>query len=140
MAYALELAYKERDEYLKNVRELRNYLWQSLNKEIKELSVNGCLKSRVPANLNVMFGSIEGEAILMDLSSKGISVSTGSACSASNLHSSYVLKAIGLHDYELNSNIRFSLGRFNNKKEIDYVVKALKQTVARLRKFSPIKN
>lgn len=140
MAYALELAYKERDKYLKTVRELRDYLWQSLQKEIKGLSVNGCLKSRVPANLNVMFGSIEGEAILMDLSSKGIAVSTGSACSASNLHSSYVLKAIGLREYELNSNIRFSLGRFNNKKEIDYTVKAVKETVTRLRKFSPIKN
>ena len=60
------------------------------------MQVNGSLTKRVPANLNVMFGSIEGEAILMDLSFKGICVSTGSACSATDLRASYVLKAIGL--------------------------------------------
>ena len=139
LAEALKIAYKERSSYLKNVRTLRDYLWRSLNKEIKGLKVNGCLKSRVPANLNIMFGSIEGEAILMDLAYKGISVSTGSACSASNLKSSYVLRAIGLEAYNLNSNIRFSLGKYNTKKEIDYTIKALKETVARLRSFSPVK-
>ena len=137
---ALEISYKERTEYLKKVRALRDYLWRSLNKEITGLKVNGCLKSRVPKNLNIMFGSIEGEAILMDLAYKGISVSTGSACSASNLKTSYVLKAIGLKDYDLNSNIRFSLGKYNTKKEIDYTIKALKETVKRLRSFSPLIN
>lgn len=139
LSEALKIAYKERSGYLKNVRTLRDYFWRSLNKEIKGLKVNGCLKSRVPANLNIMFGSIEGEAILMDLAYKGISVSTGSACSASNLKSSYVLRATGLEDYNLNSNIRFSLGRYNTKKEIDYTIKALKETVSRLRSFSPVK-
>lgn len=138
MAVALELAYKERTVYLKRVRSLRNYLWQTMNKEISGLKVNGCLRARVPANLNVMFGSIEGEAILIDLAAKGISVSTGSACSASNLKSSHVLQAIGLEDYNLNSNIRFSLGKYNNQKEMDYVIKVLKETVKRLRDFSPV--
>ena len=137
---ALKISYQERSSYLKNVRVLRDYLWRSLNKEIKGLKVNGCLKARVAANLNIMFGSIEGEAILMDLAYKGISVSTGSACSASNLKSSYVLRAIGLEDYSLNSNIRFSLGRFNTKAEIDYTIKALKETVTRLRSFSPVES
>jgi cysteine desulfurase len=85
-----------------------------------------------------MFGYIEGEAILIDLSQKGIFVSTGSACSATNLRSSYVLRAIGLEKNSLNSNIRFSFGRFNTKAEIDYTVKALKATVKRLRDFSPV--
>lgn len=138
MAKALELSYKERDVYLKKVRSLRDYFWQNLKKEIPKLVVNGCLKSRVQANLNVMFSGVEGEAILIDLASKGISVSTGSACSASNLKSSRILEAIGLEDHDLNSNIRFSLGKYNNKKEIDYTIKALKETVSRLRAFSPI--
>lgn len=138
-SFALELAYKERDKYIKRVKELRNYLWKSLNKEISGLKVNGTLQKRIPANLNIMFGQIEGEAILIDLSSKGICVSTGSACSAFDLKASHVLKAIGLNDHNLNSNIRFSLGRFNTKKEIDYTIRAFKKTVARLRKFSPIK-
>jgi cysteine desulfurase len=139
LAYALELAYKERDSYLKNVKNLRDYFWQNIKKEIKGVKLNGSLTKRVPANLNIMFGSIEGEAILMDLSFKGICVSTGSACSATDLRSSYVLRAIGLDKNNLNSNIRFSLGRFNNKKEIDYTIKCLKDTVKRLRSFSPIK-
>jgi cysteine desulfurase len=139
MAYALELAYKKRAEYLKKVKTLRDYFWQKIKKEISGVKLNGSLVKRVPANLNVMFGSIEGEAILIDLSFKGICVSTGSACSATDLRSSYVLRAIGLDKNNLNSNIRFSLGRFNTKAEIDYTVKCLKDTVKRLRSFSPIK-
>jgi len=110
-----------------------------LKKEISGLQVNGSMTKRVPANLNVMFGSIEGEAILIDLSFKGICVSTGSACSATDLRASYVLKSIGLNKNYLNSNIRFTFGRFNTKSEIDYTVKCLKETVKRLRSFSPIK-
>jgi len=139
LAYALELAYKERTDYLKKVKSLRDYLWQSIKKNIPQVQVNGSLVKRVPANLNVMFGSIEGEAILMDLSYKGVYVSTGSACSATDLRASYVLRAIGLDKNMLNSNIRFSLGRFNTKTEIDYTVKCLKDTIKRLRSFSPIK-
>jgi len=139
LAYALELAYKERSVYLKEVKGLRDYFWQTISREIPGLKLNGSLVKRVPANLNVMFGYVEGEAILMDLSSKGIAVSTGSACSATNLRASYVLRAIGLDKNYLNSNIRFSLGRFNTKAEIVYTIKCLKATVKRLRSFSPIK-
>ncbi|MFA6513997.1 MAG: cysteine desulfurase family protein [Patescibacteria group bacterium] len=135
---ALELAYKERTVYLKKVTSLRDYFWKNIQKEIPEVRLNGSLKKRVPANLNIMFGYIEGEAILMDLSYKGIYVSTGSACSATDLRSSYVLRAIGLEKNFLNSNIRFSFGRFNTKVEIDYTIKAIKATVKRLRSFSPI--
>lgn len=138
MAYALELAYKERVTYLKRAKSLRDYFWKRLSTEISDLKVNGSLKKRTEANLNVMFYSIEGEAILIDLSRQGISVSTGSACSATDLKSSYVLKAMGLDKNYLNSNIRFSLGRYNTKKEIDYTVNCLKKTVKRLRAFSPI--
>jgi len=136
---ALELAYLEREKYVKEIRELRDYFWQELKKNIKDVKVNGCLKSRVPSNLNVMFYSIEGEAILMDLSRQGVYVSTGSACSATDLKGSYVLKSIGLDKNYLNSNIRFSLGKYNTKEEIDYTIKCLKNTVKRLRSFSPIK-
>jgi cysteine desulfurase len=138
LSEALAISYRERDKYLKKVIELRDYFLSNLKKEVPEVKLNGSLSKRVPANLNVMFRYIEGEAILMDLSQKGIYVSTGSACSASDLRSSYVLKAMGLSDHYLNSNIRFSLGRFNTKKEIDYTIKAVKQTVKRLREFSPI--
>jgi len=139
LAYALELAYKERSFYLRTVKSLRDYFWQKIKKEIPGIKLNGSLTQRVPANLNIMFGYVEGEAILIDLSAKGIQVSTGSACSATDLRSSYVLQALGLNKNFLNSNIRFSLGRFNTKLEIDYTIKCLKETVKRLRSFSPIK-
>jgi cysteine desulfurase len=139
-ASAFELAYKERKAYLKKVKALRDRLWKGIQKGIPDARLNGSWEKRIPANLNVMFSYVEGEAILIDLSYKGIQVSTGSACSASNLKASPVLKAIGLNKNFLNSNIRFSLGRFNTEKEIDKAISALKTTVARLRQFSPIKN
>lgn len=136
---ALELVYQERGAYLKKIKILRDYFWKKIRQEIPEVRLNGSLKERVPANLNIMFSFIEGEAILMDLSYKGVYVSTGSACSASDLKASYVLRAIGLDKNFLNSNIRFSFGKHNTKKEMDYTIKALKETVKRLRNFSPIK-
>lgn len=139
LAYALELAYQEKDEYVKKVKELRDYMWERIKNEIPEVRLNGSLSKRTPNNLNILFARIEGEAILIDLSMKGICVSTGSACSAHNLKTSYVLQAIGLTLDNLNSNIRFTLGKLNTKKEIDYTVEALKKTVKRLRKFTPIK-
>ncbi|MFA5163125.1 MAG: cysteine desulfurase family protein [Patescibacteria group bacterium] len=139
LSEALDLAYKERGKTIKTVEKMRDYLWQRIKKEIPNVKLNGALKSRTPNNLNVMFHGIEGEAILMDLSLKGICVSTGSACSAHNLKTSYVLQAIGLSLNDLNSNIRFSLGKHNTKAEIDYTLRCLKETVKRLRSFSPIK-
>ncbi|MGE5425947.1 MAG: cysteine desulfurase family protein [Bacillota bacterium] len=138
MAEALCFAYASRDKELKQVKDLRDYFWKRLKAEIPDIKLNGGLRHRSPNNLNVRFGRIEGEAILIDLSTKGVCVSTGSACSAHNLKSSSVLKAIGLEDYDLNSNIRFSFGRYNSKKELDYTVGALKKTVKRLREFTPV--
>ncbi len=139
LAEALKISYRERDTYLSKLKDLRDYFWNSLKKEIPNIKLNGGLKKRAENNLNIRFGRIEGEAILMDLSTQGVCVSTGSACSAHNLKSSYVLSAIGLADYDLNSNIRLSLGRFNTKREIDFTVSALKKAVVRLRAFTPVK-
>lgn len=138
MTEALLLSYKERSAYIKRVKALKDYFWNRIKKEIPEVYINGSTKQRTPNNLNVRFRRIEGEAILMDLSFKGVYVSTGSACSAQNLKVSSTLKAIGLDPNDMNSNIRFSLGRYNTKPEIDYAVKCLKETVKRLRMFTPI--
>jgi len=135
---ALILSYKERVAYIKKVKTLRDYFWTKIKQTIPEVYLNGSASKRTPNNLNIRFRRIEGEAILMDLSFKGIYVSTGSACSAQNLKVSSTLKALGLDPADLNSNIRFSLGRYNTKAEIDYTVKCLKETVKRLRQFTPI--
>ncbi len=139
LSEALVLAYKERTAYIKKVKTLRDYFWHRIKTEIPDVTLNGDFKKRTQNNLNVFFRRIEGEAILMDLSFKGICVSTGSACSAVNLKVSSVLRSIGLTEDNLNSNIRFTLGKYNTKKEIDQTMKCLKETVKRLRAFSPIK-
>jgi cysteine desulfurase len=139
MAEALKIAYKERDEYIKKVTALKDHLWNRIQKEIDDAYLNGDPVHRTPNNLNLRIERIEGEAMLMDLSVKGVYVSTGSACSAENLRASGVLQAIGLKDELLNSNIRITLGRFNTKEEVDYTVDCLKDTVKRLRSFTPIR-
>lgn len=138
LAAALRVVYRERNVYVPRVKALRDYFWQRLRQEVPHLKLNGNLKNRVANNLNICFSKIEGEAVLMDLSLKGVYVSTGSACSAHNLKSSYVLSAIGLSEYDLNSNLRFTLGRYNTKKELDYAVGVIKKTVERLRAFTPL--
>jgi len=139
MTEALKLAYKERSVYLKRVKSLRDYFWKKIQKEIKDINLNGDLKNRTPNNLNIMFKGIEGESILIDLSMAGICVSTGSACSAQNLKVSSVITAMGIDPKYMNSNVRFTFGRYNTKKEVDYCIKKLIKTVERLRVFTPIK-
>ena len=136
---ALKLAYKERFVYLQRVKSLRDYFWKKIQKEIKDINLNGDLKNRTPNNLNIMFKGIEGESILIDLSMAGICVSTGSACSAQNLKVSSVITAMGIDPKYMNSNVRFTFGRYNTKKEVDYCIKKLIKTVERLRVFTPIK-
>ncbi|MFH1218611.1 MAG: aminotransferase class V-fold PLP-dependent enzyme, partial [Candidatus Peregrinibacteria bacterium] len=139
MAEALFLAYKERDKHVKHIKTLRDYMLNQMQKQIEDIHLNGSLNNRTPNNLNIRFENIEGEAIVMDLSDKGICAGTGSACSSKKLSSSHVLKSIGLKKEHLNSNVRFTPGKFTTKKEIDYTLSQLKKTVARLRDFSPIK-
>lgn len=139
LSEALKLAYAERNEYLKKVKSLRDYFWKEIKKKIKNIRLNGDLKNRTPNNLNIMFEGIEGEAILIDLSFSKICVSTGSACSAQNLKVSSVITAMGIDSKYMNSNVRFTWGRYNNEKEIDYVINKLVKTVDRLRAFTPIK-
>jgi cysteine desulfurase len=136
---ALDLAYQNRDKKIAKIKELRDYFLKEITKNIKDVHLNGHETFRLENNLNLRFNGVEGEAILMDLSNQGICVSTGSACSAKNLKTSYVLQALGIDSKYLNSNVRFSLSKNTTKAELDYTVKKLIETVKRLRSFSPIK-
>lgn len=141
MAEAMKLAYGlEREANLKKIKELRDYILMRIQNEIPDIFVNGSLEKRTPNNINIGFKGVEGEAILMDLSSKGICVSTGSACGSANLKASHVLHGIGVSGYFIHSNIRFTFGKYNTMKEVDYVVDCLKDTITRLRKFSAVKS
>lgn len=140
MAEALKIAYGvERKEIITRIKNQRDYFLQKVKENIPDIFINGSIKSRAPNNINIGFKGVEGEAILIDLSSKGICVSTGSACGASDLKASYVLNSIGVDGYFIHSNIRFSFGKYNTMEEIDYTINCLKNTIFRLRKFSSIK-
>ncbi len=129
---------KNKDEN-KKIKELRDYLIKGIKKSIKRIRINGDMIRRVPSNASIIFEGVEGESILLMLSQKGIAVSTGSACSSGSLEPSHVLRAIGVKPELAHGSIRFSLGRFNVKKDIDCVLKELPLIIKRLREMSPLK-
>ena len=114
---------------------LRDYLIKEILK-ISKTRLNGPKEKRLCNNANFSFFGIDGEALMLMLNEKGIAVSTGSACSQKNLKASPILKAIGLNDLESHGSLRISLSRFTTKKEIDYTIKALRESVEKLRKIS----
>ena len=81
-----------------------------------------------------------GESILLMLDFKGISVSTGSACSSKSLKPSHVLSALGVPVEMIHGTVRFTVGDFTTKEDIDYTVETLKEITAKLRELSPVNN
>jgi len=114
---------------------LRNRLWNGI-KTIEEIYLNSNHQNGVPHILNVSFNCVEGESLIMAL--KNLAVSSGSACTSASLEPSYVLRALGLKDELAHSSIRFSLGRFTTKDEIDYTIKLVHKSINRLRNLSPL--
>lgn len=137
---AAELAKAGLDKHIAHSRELRAYLWKIIQKEIPDVHLNGPedFTKRHPGNLSVSFDYIEGEAILLRLDACGISVSTGSACSSSSLGVSHVLEAIKVPITRSNGTIRFTVGDFTTKEDIEYVGESLKKVVELLRELSPV--
>jgi cysteine desulfurase len=116
--------------------ELRDYLKNKLESALDYVQVNGNMDHHLPGNLNMSFVYVEGESLLMGIND--IAVSSGSACTSATLEPSYVLKALGLGDEIAHSSIRFGLGRFNTKAEVDYVADKLIDVVLKLRELSPL--
>ncbi len=104
---------------------------------LEEAYVNGSLVHRLPHVANISFKHVEGEGLLMGFN-KNIALSSGSACTSASLEPSYVLKALGLGDDLAHSSLRFGLGRFTTEEQIDYTVKAISDTVNKLREMSPL--
>lgn len=135
---AAELAKTNFEEHVKHCSSLRDYLVDRILKEIPDTILNGTMDGRHPGNANITFKYIEGESILLLLNQFGISVSTGSACSSKSLEPSHVLTALGVPVEMIHGTVRFTVGDFTTKEDIDYVVDALKTIVTRLRELSPI--
>jgi cysteine desulfurase len=133
---ACELCGLEMAEESARLRGLRDYLKGRLMNELDEVYVNGSMLHRLPHNLNISFAYVEGESLLMGIND--IAVSSGSACTSATLEPSYILKALGAGDDLAHSSIRFGLGRFTTKEEIDYAADKVVDVVRKLRELSPL--
>ena len=135
---AAELARTQLTERAEQLRGLRDYLEAGLLEKIPHISRNGDAVRRLPHIANYNFEFVEGEGLQISLDLKGIAVSTGSACASGSVEPSHVLVALGLTQDNGRGALRFSLGKFNTKEEIDYVLETLPAQVEKLRKLSPM--
>ncbi len=133
---ACEIAMNEMAGEAAREIELRDYLRKKLETALDYTQVNGNMDHHLPGNLNISFVYVEGESLLMGIND--IAVSSGSACTSATLEPSYVLKSLGLGDDVAHSSIRFGLGRFNTKEQVDYVADKLIDVVTKLRELSPL--
>jgi cysteine desulfurase len=108
-------------------------LKEGIAASIEGIRVNEHPEHHLPNILNVSFDSVDGEALLLILDTKGIRVSTGAACSSGNQDFSHVLRAMNVPEEMARGSIRFSLGRQNTEADIRRVLSTLPQMVSRLR-------
>ena len=137
MAVALKESIEKMDAANAHMSQIRDRLIKGLS-EIPHSALNGDAEKRLAGNVNFSFEGIEGESILILLDSKGISASSGSACTSGALDPSHVLLAIGrIHDVA-HGSLRLSIGEDITTEEADYIIENVKEVVAHLRSFSPV--
>ena len=135
-AKALELSVEEMASEAERLTGLRQRLLDRLNSELDYIFLNGHPTERLPNNLNVSFGYVEGESLMMGVNE--LAVSSGSACTSASLEPSYVLRALGVGDDLAHSSIRVGMGRFTTVEEVDYAAEKMIAAVKRLREMSPL--
>jgi cysteine desulfurase len=138
MGKAAEVASSRIDSDATRIRGLRDQLESLLLKSCPGSRVNGDMQKRLPNTCNISFRYLEGESILVLLDQQGICASTGSACTAGSSEPSHVLRAMKVPPDWLQGAVRFSLGRFNTEKEIDYVNEKMPAIVQRLEGLSSL--
>ncbi|MBL3592544.1 MAG: cysteine desulfurase NifS [Synergistaceae bacterium] len=139
MGKAAELAMAEMESERQRLSALRDRLIAGLREAIPYARLNGPEgMGRLPNNVNMSFVGVEGETLLLDLDLAGIAASTGSACASASLDPSHVLMAMGLSHEEAHGSVRLTLGKTSTEEEVDRVVEALTEIVARRRAMSPL--
>jgi cysteine desulfurase len=133
---AAEIALAEMAQDAKQVAELFDRFYNNLSQEIPDIYLNGDKNNRYKGNLNLSFAYVEGESMILAI--KDLAVSSGSACTSSSLEPSYVLRAMGVDEAMAHTSIRFGIGRFTTKEEIDYAVKLIVSKITKLRELSPL--
>ena len=135
MGEAFAIAKAEMLEEGKKIKQLRDRLLEGFS-DMEEVVINGDIEQRVPGNLNISFNYVEGESLMMAISD--VAVSSGSACTSASLEPSYVLRALGRSDELAHSSIRFSIGRYTTEKDVDDVIRLVREKVEKLRDLSPL--
>jgi len=138
MGVAARLVAREMDAEARRLTGLRDALITEVLDAVPESYLNGHPTKRLPNNANIRFSYVEGEALVMSLDDLGIQVGTGSACAAKTLEPSHALLACGLRHEEAHGSLVFTLGKGNNRDQVEYVVDKLPGVVGRLRAMSPL--
>lgn len=133
---ACEIATREMDYDHKWVEYLSKLLVDKVNAALPQVIRNGDAHETYPGCVNLSFAFVEGESLLMAL--KDVALSSGSACTSASLEPSYVLRAIGADEDLAHSSIRFGMGRFTTKEEVEYTADKCIKHVERLREMSPL--
>ena len=124
---AAEICMKEMDGEARRLKKLQDRMLKGLHAKLPEIYVNGDLEQRIPGNLNISFAHVEGESLMMGI--KGLSVSSGSACTS---------RALGVEEEMAHTSLRIGLGRFTTEQEVDTAVADLVHHVTKLREMSPL--
>ncbi|KKR00530.1 MAG: Cysteine desulfurase [Candidatus Nomurabacteria bacterium GW2011_GWC2_39_41] len=136
---ALMISEKVKKREIKRVTKLRDYFFAKLSKAAFDIEINGDLKNRLPNNINITIPNIPSDLLVVELSERGIMACAKSACKSASGEGSYVVNAIRMKENkEVDSEIggvRFSLGRWTKKSDIDYTVKALSEIFTKLKKW-----
>ena len=138
LAKALQMAVADMKEVWDKEEKLRDYFEDEITKRIPEIKINGKGARRLPGTSSITFKYLEGESMLLNLSLKGIAVSSGSACSSDSLQPSHVLLAMGIPAEFAHGTLRFSLSKYTTKEEIDYTIESLVEIIEKLRELSPL--
>lgn len=133
---ACELCMQEMETDTQRILPLRNHLEKALL-ELEQSYLNGAPQHRLPHTCNLSFKYTESEALMMGFNKK-IALSSGSACTSASLEPSHVLKAMGLSDELAHASLRFGLGRFTTREQIDFTIQTVTEAVNQLRNTSPI--
>ena len=126
------------DGSVERMAALRDRLEHTIVEGVEQVGVNSVDAPRVPNTANIYFDCIEGEAMVIALDLKGLSVSTGAACSSGAIEPSHVLTAMGLSADRARASIRFSLGKQNSADDVEFALGLVPEVVARLREISPV--
>jgi cysteine desulfurase len=133
---AAEICAREMDGEATRLKRLQERMLKGLQDKLPDIYLNGDLDRRIPGNLNISFAYVEGESLMMGI--KGLSVSSGSACTSASLEPSYVLRALGVDEELAHTSLRIGLGRFTTEQEVDTAVDELVRHVNKLREMSPL--